>query len=222
MAGRFAIEDDTPTTDRTVSQSRFTIEEEPTVQPQVSAMPDLGNPQMMPSHTRGPLSSARERIFTRPDSTDTRTFQQYDPNAPIARRQLQPLASAIQNPVGTAVSGAMGVAKGATLGLMNKQVEEATAAMPSLGLEPSKLAEGVGEFAGIIAPWEGIAGAVSATFGLANAGRVGRVATQAATGGIVGATEASNTGKDIADEAAKTAAFAGAITGGLELPGAVR
>ena len=220
MAGRYVIEDDETTQG---APARFTIEPDApvqAVQPQPVAR-TLPPPQMLPSHApAGPLSTAHARMFSVPAPTST--LQLNDPNAAAARRQLQPIANIIQHPVGAAISGAMGVAKGMTLGLASKQVEKATAAMPSLGLTPSPLAEGAGEFAGIIAPWEGIAGAVSSAFNLADAGRAGKVITQAATGGIVGATEASNTGGDAADEAATTGAFAGAITGGMELPSAIR
>ena len=168
----------------------------------------------------GALSRARARMETRGFGSD--------PSAPAARRQLEPIANILEHPVGASISGAMGVAKGATLGLMSDQVDRATAAMPSLGLTPSKLAEGAGEFAGVVAPWEGIASVVGNTFGLVNAGRVGRIATQAATGGIVGGEMAQNEGKDIVGDqpwdspVVVGAAGAGLLSGALEIPAAVR
>jgi hypothetical protein len=245
MAGRFTIEDDSrePVGRVLPNQQRFSIEDAPPTQQPAHARllnPDILNqsadfeqgepapvqaaqpqpvstptPQQVRQVLTGPLSSARSKLFT-PQST----LQLNDPNAASARRQLQPIANIIQHPVGAAISGAMGVAKDVTLGAIN--TDEATQAMPSLGLTPSPLAEGVGEFAGVFAPWEGIASAVSGAFNLANAGRVGRIATQAATGAIVGATEAGNKGEDIADNAALGGATAGALTGALEIPSVVR
>ncbi len=225
MAGRFVIEDDaenTPPARAPISSSRFVIEDEPatsppqqqpvqqppqqSLQPQQQAQPTY---QRVFSPTRvTPLSSARDvmgisggrRVFKTPEET---------------RQAASELG-------GMAVSGSMGVARGLTLGLAGKQIDKATEAMPSIGLTPSKGAEVAGQFAGVIAPWEGIASAVNATFGLANAGRIGRIVTQAATGSIVGATEASNSGRDIADEAIVGGASAGLLTGATEIPGAVR
>jgi hypothetical protein len=179
-----------------------------------AALPRPASPQV------GALSRARARMETRGFGSD--------PSAPAARRQLEPIANILEHPVGASISGAMGVAKGATLGLMSDQVDRATAAMPSLGLTPSKLAEGAGEFAGVVAPWEGIASVVGNTFGLVNAGRVGRIATQAATGGIVGGEMAQNEGKDIVGDqpwdspVVVGAAGAGLLSGALEIPAAVR
>ena len=174
----------------------------------------LGTGTMMPSHvSRGPLSAARQRM-------DTRGFG-IDPSATAARQQLTPIANIIKHPAGAAISGAMGVAKGVTLGLASPFVDNATEAMPSVGLIPSKLAEGAGEFAGVVAPWEGIAGAVGHIFGLGNETRIGRVAAQAATGGIVGGEIAQNEGRDAAEESAIGGVSAGVITRGIEVPGEI-
>lgn len=153
---------------------------------------------------------------------DVLGFQQYDPSNEQAREQIKPIASAVQHPIGAATSLAMGMGEGLTMGRSTEQTDQATADMPSLGLTPSTLTRNIGRFIGTIPVWEAVAASVGSAFGLAAAGRVGQIATQAATGAIVGATNAGNTGGDIMDEAALTGAAAGIITGALQIPSVVR
>jgi hypothetical protein len=190
----------------------------PTATPQPKPLGPLARAKVM---VKQAATETAGMMFTEPPPTSTLTIPS-DASVTAARRQLAPVAEAVKHPLSTAISASMGVARGVTFRLADNIVDKATAGMPEAGLTPSKLAEGIGEFVGIVAPWEGIAAGVTQAFRLADAGRLGRIITQAATGGIVGATEATNTGRDPIEAGAVGAVTAGAITGALELPAAVR
>lgn len=163
----------------------------------------------LPSHTPGdsliPAQDTRREVMGI-SRQGTRVFK-----TPEETRQ------AAGELAGTAVSAVMGVGKGATLGLLD--TDAASKAMPSLGMTPNPVAEGIGEIAGTLLPWEAAAKGVQVATGLNNLTRAGRVATQGATGAIVGGVSAQNRGEDATIGATAGATFATALTAAFEAPG---
>jgi hypothetical protein len=123
---------------------------------------------------------------------------------------------------GALVSGSMGVADGVTLGLTKPLTDKARKEMPNVGLTPNPITDFAGNFGGVVAPWGAVSKGVQVASGLNNLTRAGRVATQAATGGIVSGVAAQNAGDDAVNASMAGAGIAGGIGGAFELPGVVK
>ncbi|MDD2898999.1 MAG: hypothetical protein PHI31_09830 [Desulfuromonadaceae bacterium] len=180
----------------------------------------ISQPAMLPSHQPGETTPQPRPQFRPPTVEEQRKVTGVANPGSRVFKTPEETKQAAGELAGTAISAAMGVGKGATLGLLD--TEPANKAMKDFGLTPNPVAEGIGDFAGVIAPWGTVSKGVKALTGLNDLTRLGRVATQATTGGIVGGVSAQNSGEDATEGAAIGAVAGGAVQGAFEVPGMIR